>query len=394
MRAIVIVSVLLAAVVGTAVLVAFGTGDAAPGLPSGYWRQPLAPQGEAPAAWSEAERSLAPEDCGGCHADQLADWRTSLHAKALSPGLVGQLLTYSAEDTRACLNCHAPLAEQTAAFEQARATGKGHLPEAQGLAAAGNSCGGCHVRAHRHYGPPQRGTGAVGAGAADVAHGGVMRTADFEKSDFCAACHQFPQDQAINGKPLENTVAEWRDSPQAAAGQTCRSCHMPDRRHLWRGIHDPGMVASGLTPRFSVDSDGATFALTNTGVGHAFPTYVTPRVIMRAVLLDGTGQPIAGSEKVHAIERRVVFENDDWRELSDTRLLPGRTATVRVAWGASGRARLWLDVRPDEYYHAEVYSSLLKDLPKDSAAARLIAEADARAQASPYTLFETEVTRP
>ncbi len=71
-----------------------------------------------------------------------------------------------------------------------------------------------------------------------------MRTADFWKSDFCAVCHQFSPDQAINGKLLENTVEGWRQSPQAAAGQTCQSCHMPSRRHLWRGIHDPDMVAA------------------------------------------------------------------------------------------------------------------------------------------------------
>src|SRR5439155_14402052 len=26
-----------------------------------------------------------------------------------------------------------------------------------------------------------------------------------------------------------------------------RSCHMPDRRHLWRGVHHPEMVRSGVT---------------------------------------------------------------------------------------------------------------------------------------------------
>jgi hypothetical protein len=126
------------------------------------------------------------------------------------------------------MNCHAPLAEQAAAFAAATTRKKGHRPEAQGLAASGNSCAGCHVRRHRHFGPPQRETGAVGPSAAASPHGGVTRAADFEKAEFCAACHQFSEDQDINGKPLENTVAEWRQSRQAAAGQTCQTCHMPD----------------------------------------------------------------------------------------------------------------------------------------------------------------------
>jgi hypothetical protein len=57
--------------------------------------------------------------------------------------------------------CHAPLAEQLTDFETKRAQGMAHISE--GLAAAGNACGGCHLRRYQHFGPPQRGTGATGA---------------------------------------------------------------------------------------------------------------------------------------------------------------------------------------------------------------------------------------
>lgn len=359
-----------------------------------YWSWPLKSQGKAPAGWSELEASLDPQSCGSCHADKLTEWSGSLHAKAMSPGLVGQLLTFSKEDTQDCLNCHAPLAEQAQAFEAARKKGKGHLPEAQGLAAAGNSCGGCHLRGHTHFGPPQRGTGKVGPGDGGQPHGGVIRTADFERSEFCATCHQFSQDQAINGKPLENTVEEWRASPQAAAGQTCQTCHMPDRKHLWRGIHDPATTAAGLTPKVSADGDKARFAVTSTGVGHAFPTYVTPKVILHAVLLDAQGKPRPGSEVTYVIQRRVEYDGSDWREISDTRLLPGQTASVEIAWKDAKRARVWLEIQPDDFYHSVTYAQLRANLPKRGAPARLIAEADAIAQASVYTLFTTEIERP
>jgi len=359
-----------------------------------YWSRPLKPQGKPPVAWSALETSLAPPSCGACHPDKLAEWSGSLHAKAFSPGLIGQLLTFSPEETQDCLNCHAPLAEQAAAFEAARRKHQGHLPKAQGLAAAGNSCGGCHLRCHTHFGPPQRETGAVGPSSSDQPHGGVTRIIDFERAGFCAACHQFPADQAIDGKPLENTVEEWRGSPQAAAGQTCQSCHMPNRQHLWRGIHDPATVAAGLTVKASADGDKAHFAITVTGVGHAFPTYVTPKVILHAVLLDPAGRPRAASEVTHVIQRRVEYDGSDWREIADTRLLPGQTAMVEIGWKDAKRARLWLEVRPDEFYHAVTYAQLRRDLPKASPAARLIAEADARARASVYTLFTTEIERP
>ncbi|MBA7466455.1 hypothetical protein ES707_01639 [subsurface metagenome] len=63
----------------------------------------------------------------------------------------------------------------------------------------------------------------------------------------------------------ENTLVEWEQSPAARNGMTCQSCHMPQRRHLWRGIHDPDMVRSGLTPEFVAEADAARFRLTSTG---------------------------------------------------------------------------------------------------------------------------------
>ena len=385
-------SLLALAVVSAGAVVA--TAAMGQSLPPRYWHLPVAPQGAAPKGWSAEEASLAPKDCGQCHADKLEEWQSSLHAQAFSPGLVGQLLTYDAKGAAGCMNCHAPLAEQRQAFEAARKKGKGHLPAAQGLAAAGNSCGGCHVRGHRRFGPPQQGTGAVGQSEPAGPHGGVMRTADFATSGFCAACHQFPQSQAINGKPLENTVFEWQTSPAARAGKTCQSCHMPDRKHLWRGIHDPAMVQSGLTAELAADSDAARFRLTSTGVGHAFPTYVTPKVIMMGVALDAAGAPVPGTEASHVIQRRVEFAGGDWVERFDTRLMPEQSATLKMPWPPSGRVRVWLEVHPDDFYDHDVYDSLLSDLPKGSPAAALITEADRRAQAARFRLFETELARP
>lgn len=358
-----------------------------------YWRLPLASQGRAPADWSKVERSLAPESCGQCHVDRYREWRTSLHAKAMSPGFVGQLLTFDADQTSSCMKCHAPLDEQRKAFEAARARNTAHLPAGQGLAAAGNSCSGCHLRGHRRYGPPQRGTGATGAGDAAAPHGGVYRTGIFEDPAFCSACHQFPQDYAINGKPLQNTFVEWQESPQAARGITCQGCHMPDRKHLWRGIHDPEQVATGLTARFATDAEGARFELTNSGVGHAFPTYVTPKVVMHAVALDAKGKPRVETAVSHVIQRVVAYKDGRWVERFDSRLLPGRTAKLFLPWGGSERIRMWLAVHPDDFYDHQVYDDLLAQLPAGKPAARLIAKADAGARASRYRLFETELKR-
>ncbi|MFQ5533735.1 MAG: multiheme c-type cytochrome [Sphingomonadales bacterium] len=368
--------------------------DEAATLPADYWHQPLAPQGDAPEHWSELEKSLTPESCGTCHTDKYEEWRTTLHAKAMSPGLVGQLLTMNEAGAASCMNCHAPLAEQKQAFEEARARGDAHTASGQKLAAAGNSCAACHVRGNRRHGPPQLETGETGQSDPDNPHGGVFRTADFEGPEFCGSCHQFPQEWAINGKPMQNTVAEWRTSPQAMEGIGCQSCHMPDRKHLWRGIHDRDMVESGLTATFDATKDQARFTLTNSGVGHAFPTYVTPKVVMHAVALDADGEPVPGAEASHLIQRVVSFVGGQWVESLDSRLMPGQSAALKLAWGDSDKVKMWLAVHPDDFYDHKVYDQLIQQGRPESSATRLIVEADKLAQESRFRLFETVLQRP
>ena len=359
-----------------------------------YWPQSLPPQGSPPAHWSDVEKSLSPESCGQCHSTQLAEWQTSLHSRAMGPGLLGQLLRFEPKEAAECLQCHAPLAEQRMAFEAARARGVADRFDRLGIAAAGNSCGGCHVRAHQRFGPPQRGTGAVGPSADAAVHGGVVRSAFFESSQFCARCHQFTDDPGVNGKPLENTFVEWQSSPQAKQGVTCQNCHMPDRRHLWRGIHDPDMVRSGLSVRHSVDAQGGRFEITNTGVGHAFPTYVTPKVIMHAVALDSAGSPQLFTERIRVIGRDVRYVNDEWKEFSDTRLMPSETASLEFLWNGYDRVRVWLEVLPDSYYALEVFPGLLANGQQNQPSHRLISQAAAAAASSHFELFQTELRRP
>ncbi|MFQ5984650.1 MAG: multiheme c-type cytochrome [Alphaproteobacteria bacterium] len=371
-----------------------GIAAAEEAMPADYWTVAVPFQGQAPAHWSDLEKSLAPESCADCHEDQYADWRTSLHAGSFSLGLVGQMLSMYRQSVANCMQCHAPLTEQRTDFMAALADGVGHVGERQGLAAAGVACAACHVRNHRRFGPPQRDTGAVGASDPDNPHGGVHRAAWFEKSEFCVVCHQFPQEYAVNGKPLENTYVEWQASPQAAQGITCQVCHMPERRHLWRGIHDPDMVAAGLTAHFSATAEEARFTLTNSGVGHAFPTYVTPRVEMHAVALDADGREVPATAVLHVIQRAVAHTGGRWVENFDSRLLPTESATLSLPWQGYAKARLWLEVKPDDYYDNYIYDVLLSDVVPGSPAERLLARADRAAHGSSYRLFDTEIDRP
>src|SRR5262245_8181840 len=215
-----------------------------------HWRGSIPPQGAPPARFSPIERSLQPEACGACHPVQLGDWQTSLHARSMGPGIVGQLVEMRRREpaaARSCSRCHAPVAEQRSEIMEANRL----VPNPEfdaALEARGIICAGCHLRGHEHFGPPRRDGSTDSRMPRDrLPHGGVTRTGAFLRSEFCASCHQFgPEGLALNGKPLENTYAEWRRSPAARRGWQCQPCHMPDRRHLWRGIHDPEMVRSAL----------------------------------------------------------------------------------------------------------------------------------------------------
>jgi len=333
-----------------------------------HWRAPLRPQGPAPARFTPLEASLAPEACGTCHPAQLADWRTSIHAAAMGPGVAGQLSELRVHDPAtalSCQNCHAPLAEQMPLVPGTLADNPAFDAA---LDARGIPCAACHVRGHERFGPPRRdGSLASAAPRETLPHGGVTRTPAYLASEFCRSCHQFgPDGYALNGKPLEDTYEEWKASRFAAAGVQCQDCHMPDRRHLWRGIHDADMVRGGLTITLDHASPGvpggvaARLVVENSGVGHRFPTYVTPVVLLRAELVDAAGLALAGTRVERRIGREVTLDLE--REVSDTRLAPGERAELvyaRALEDGAVAARFSVVVYPDAFYTA-FFEALLR----------------------------------
>jgi hypothetical protein len=366
-----------------------------------HWTQPLAPQGAPPARFSPLEASLHPESCGTCHPTQLADWRESVHAAASGPGVAGQLVEMRESDpssAHSCLVCHAPLAEQSPLVARGRQLVPNPGYDAA-LAGKGVPCAGCHVRRHERFGPPRRdGALASGAPRETLPHNGVTRTPAFLRAEFCRSCHQFePDGFALNGKLLQATYDEWKVSQFARQGVQCQDCHMPDRRHRWRGIHDPDMVRSGLIITADADAeryrpgDMAVISLrvTSSRVGHAFPTYVTPRVVLSAELIDGAGQLVAGSRREQIIGREVALDLS--RELFDTRLAPGKSATLtyRVKVDAPRmRARLSVIVEPDAFYVAFFETLLRQGAGRGESQIRQALEA---ARRSPFSVFEREI---
>lgn len=364
-----------------------------------YWRTPIPPQGTAPAGYLETAKGLRVENCSPCHPLQAQDWKQSIHGGTMGPGILAQLPAMSEADRADCFTCHAPLSEQWPRLQDGQGRWLPNATHQAQLSHEGLVCAACHLRSHVRHGP------LLAAGKPGISqhfHGEPGRTPFFSASEFCKTCHQHGSDrQAPNGKPVENTYAEWLASPYAAQGKTCQSCHMPDRRHLWKGIHDPEMTRSGVTIATDVQpfalqaNRKVTAALTvrNTGTGHAFPTYTTPAVYLRAAFTDDQGRPLPGETVAeHVLQRRLDMSREPWGETLDSRLMPDEASTLRLQRPvpAAARAlRLWVVVDPDQFY-AQFYRERLAEQP-DPASAALYRRALSQALATPYVLFDRRI---
>ena len=371
--------------------------DAMAGFVARHWPEALPAQGDPPPGFSALEASLGPQACGQCHATQYADWQSSLHSRTMGPGLGWQLHVMGQQSANACLRCHAPLAEQKSlvALEQRWANAPGTPPPAYvptDLHRQGLVCAACHVRRHVRFGPPPR-TGVARGASTPQPHAGFQVEDGFQDSRFCAVCHQFAGDGArLNGKLIENTYEEWRASAAAAAGKTCQSCHMPERRHLWRGIHDADMVRQALRIELHVEPDAAgglhaRAELSNVGAGHHLPTYLIARIVATLELLDPAGR-VDSELARHVIGRQANLQLT--QEIADTRLPAGERVSFgsRLArpTGAGWSVQLRIVVDPGWHYGQLFRSVLERPVQPPEPAATLLREALSRIEAGRFEL--------
>lgn len=327
-----------------------------------HWKTPIPPQGEKPEGWSHIETDLDPETCGMCHQQQYADWKESWHADAMGPGVVGQLLDRDTPDDRfakICQDCHAPLTEQQPhLYSTEKVDGKTKVvgvknpdfdPE---LRMKGMTCAACHVRNWQRHGSPNE-----KAASKNAPHGGFIPKEEYTNSRFCYRCHDFrPGAKSLNDKLIQETYGEWRRTKYAEQGIHCQDCHMPEGRHLFKGIHDPDMVKQAFTAKAELlevhkKRLRARLTITNTGAGHRFPTYVTPQVNLVFWQVDAKGEKIEGTRKMDAVARKV--SPSIGQEWFDTRLMPDEShdfeyevSRHRDAVALHAEVEVW----PDENY--------------------------------------------
>jgi hypothetical protein len=319
----------------------------------------------------------------------------------MSPGVYGQMMEMVDSDPATytiCASCHTPLSEQLP-FLEADGWYRDNPDFDVKLQQAGLTCAGCHVRQHQRFGPPRRPELPSLPADAKLPHGGFTVSTAYEDAAFCSPCHQFkPTDFALNDKLLENTYEEWQQSRYAKEGIHCQHCHMPDRRHLWRGIHDPEMVKRAMTVALSPDAPsyaaGDTVTLqiviANRGAGHYFPTYVTPKVFVQAHLLNKQGDRLDDTAQQAVIGRDVTLDLSE--ETYDTRIAPdaSRTITyVQVIPPGATTLQVRIVVHPDHFYR-RFFNAVLSDGGGGKGRV-LLQEALRKTELSPFTVFERQI---
>ncbi len=175
-----------------------------------------------------------PETCGSCHPTQYQQWRTSMHAYAMTDPVFiamndsGQVATAGKLD-QFCVKCHTPLGSLLGL------TPPGFkAEELPPVFRRGVSCEVCHnikkVNEFRNgeveFAPLEGRFGPIEDPIPNSFHKSSY-AAHFTNADLCGACHN-----VVNavGVTVEATHEEFLRSPAKAEGRTCQDCHMPASR--------------------------------------------------------------------------------------------------------------------------------------------------------------------
>ncbi len=297
------------------------------GFYRGHFEKNLAAQGQPPSHFTDLEKSLEPTSCKTCHLEQYQKWSQSLHSKSMDVGLKWELPSLSATDRENCFRCHSPLFETREMVKESlglSSRSSQHWAEflSQKQENHGLLCASCHVRNHKRLGPVPRQSKLIGQSP----HNGFIIKSQFSSSEFCKSCHESPPNgQLVAQKRMMETYSEWKASRFSKNGTECQTCHMPNRAHVWKGIHDREFVLSGLTIDWKAiqsskpNQTKLIGTIESSYIGHKFPTYMIPLIQVRIL-----GQRENGTNEI--LEESLIGRHLDihlTEEFFDTRLKPG-----------------------------------------------------------------------
>ncbi len=244
--------------------------------------------------------------CQPCHSEIHSQWQNSTHSKAFPDPIYQVFLRRVSEKTggrsnQFCVSCHAPLATVTGTvpdklFES---------PRESALLNESVSCEFCHTISGSEVEVKKISLGAFlfpRIGQTKILYGrhedaktdahATQRSSFLLSSELCGTCHRFAH--PASGRVIQDTYAEWKQSPYARAGTRCQDCHMPPyagkvaegakeraelHAHAFRGGHTDIIrraASLNLTAQWKKanqkDALQVLVEVTNSGAGHLIPT--------------------------------------------------------------------------------------------------------------------------
>jgi hypothetical protein len=274
-------------------------------------------------------RVMTGEECSMCHAEVFRTWKQANHARAFSNAIFQT--AFKLEKTAWCVNCHGPLWQRDRTpLEKLGVEGK----DEPGLHHAGVSCVVCHMKDGQIYT-----RNAKKRDESKLFHPLYVDTR-LGDEEYCGGCHQFnfvshhePWPVYENSVPMQNTVAEYRESvPDRRVA--CYSCHFEKTDH---SLHPKGDLKSVFKYKIASSRHDErrriTFDIRLENLGHYFPTGDLLRILSLYVK-DSKGEELFRKDyrkQVRIIDRSLV---------ADTVLKPDRatlTATDRVIFETKTR---------------------------------------------------------
>lgn len=295
-------------------------------------------------------------DCQSCHERIVAEWRTSMHAHALtSPVMVAQnnlahretLVNTSTPDPQnVCVNCHGPIATALAKSPLLPFTADGALAE-PALVSEGVTCSVCHQwqgesktagggltafqdglqPGHTFFGPIDDPVG-------NAFHESKASPLFKDSSQLCRNCHSVQYDRNGDGKiergtdlVLQTLFDEWQDYAKLG-GPGCVDCHMP-------AVAGSRAAESALIP-LEQDGDAPTRRLRS----HRFiavdyplddPKVQNESRAEREALLKRAGLLSLVDSSLNVSATRVAFDVS-LQNTGTGHNLPGGFAFVRQMW--------------------------------------------------------------
>jgi hypothetical protein len=243
--------------------------------------------------------------CKSCHADQYAQWQTSMHSRATTL----EFQPIHLMQTRACYSCH------------------GLETNAEGV-----SCEICHGPGH-------------------------TAETDFGEPPLCVRCHAM--EAPVVGTKTMMIYDEWFASRARGEGKSCYSCHMPEtgavsqtgRKQHFHGF--PGNVGHPEVYHGQVriaglrlEGTSLTVVIENRVTGHYMPTGCPTKYIELAVEADdGSRHPVYSDRYTFQREMGPMME----RVHKDNRLKDGETRALEFTLPeGTARVAATLSLHPSE----------------------------------------------